>query len=309
MRRTSILPLTLSLLLAGCVGQMTGADDDDTGSTADAAPPGTPDAAPPGTPDAAPAPPEPGDQMACIPFPTQRPTDARAKSPTMHDVAEHLPSSYGDQYYFDEAITWAHEQTHGINSELRNNHNDTGKRINGLYVMEDCGVILVEPDIRKSDANQYVPMALRGYRYDTYMAGQQAWDDTPTYIFDEWVAYTNGGVVGVEMVELGVFGEEWQDGVYGQLEFIVYSMAIGMAVEAGDPTYFASNTQFKEFLAWNARRAMDVFRKGRVMSQFTWDTQDTYFETLRSGAAGADIRAFMAQTWGQAFVDDLLAPL
>jgi hypothetical protein len=54
----------------------------------------------------------------------------------------------------------------------------------------------------------------------------------------------NGGAVGVDRVRAGLWNEDWQDGVMGPREFTVYAIAVAMAVEAGDPTYFASNERF-----------------------------------------------------------------
>jgi hypothetical protein len=306
--RWSLVFVVMTLAVPACVGELEWSNPQESDGGMAGAPDGAapPDVAESGA-DA--AGPQPGDGLVFLDFPAQRPPDPRAAGDVLQDIVQHLPTSYGDQYYFDEPITWAHETTHGINSELRNYHNNTGKRANGFYVLANRGVILVEPDLRKSDANMYVPQKLRGFRYETYMSGQQAWDDTPTYIFDEWVAYTNGGAVGVALVEKGLFGNEWQDGVYGQLEFVVYSMALGMAVEAKDPDYFQTYPQFREFLAWNTRRAMEVFRKGRVMTQFQYDVQDTYFETLRSDPSAQAMRDFISRTWGEAFLAEILAPL
>jgi hypothetical protein len=54
---------------------------------------------------------------------------------------------------------------------------------------------------------------------------------------------------------------------------------------------------------------MEVFRKGRVMTQFQYDVQDTYFETLRSDPSAQAMRDFISRTWGEAFLAEILAPL
>lgn len=309
--RFPFLLLATTLVTAACAGQFDpGTGDDDDAVVPDADPGQLPqiDAGPPaGDPDAAaPAGPQPGDEMACIDYQESRTSSDPSWGLRLTDIAQHLPPSYGDQYWDTDLLTAAHETTHGINSDLRNYHNDTGQTVNGFYVLGDCGVIVVEPNLRKSDVIPYLPQALRGYRYDTYITGQTAWDDTPTYIFDEWVAYTNHGDVGVELVEAGLWTYPWQDGVSGSLEFTIYSLALGMAVKALDPTYFSSNQQFREFLAWNARRAMTIFRKGKDMPAFTWDDQDAMYEALRTSGAAADMRQFCRDTWGEPFTNELL---
>ena len=77
--------------------------------------------------------------------------------------------------------TNGHETTHGINSEIRNSHNSQGK-VNGFYVLEGRGVVIEEPNMRKSRVAEFVPQSLRSYRYGTYITGQSAWDDTPLYL-------------------------------------------------------------------------------------------------------------------------------
>ncbi|MCS6799297.1 MAG: hypothetical protein NZ898_12365, partial [Myxococcota bacterium] len=249
--------------------------------------------------------PRPGDGVRFIHWPEQHGASHPSWGEVLTDIVRHLPRSYGDTYYDDDKITYGHETTHGINSHIRNYLNDTGRRANGFYVLENRGVLIVEPPLRKSDANPYVPASLRGDRYDLYMRGSAAWDDTPTYIFDEWVAYTNGGAVGVDRVRRGLWREGWRDGVAGQLEFTVYAMALGMAVEARAPDYWRTETQFREFLAWNARRAMQIFREGRTMEPFRWDRQDRYYEALRTSPDAAALRAFIVRAFGEAFAAEV----
>jgi hypothetical protein len=251
----------------------------------------------------------PGEHVSWFSYPVQQPSKSGASwGKALTDIAQHLPSKYGDTYWDSDLITAGHETTHGINSELRNYHNKTGKRANGFYVLDGKGVIIVEPNIRKSAVATYVPASLRGSRYSLYITGQIAWDDTPTYVFDEWVAYTNGGAVGVDLVQKGLWKYGWRDGVNGQLEFVVYAVALGMAVEKGDPTYWASDDgkQFKEFLAWNTKRAMDLYRLGMVMPDFKWDSQDKYYAAMKSSTDAAAWRAFADRLFGAEWAAEVL---
>jgi hypothetical protein len=224
------------------------------------------------------------------------------------DIAEHLPASYGDEYWDSDLMTAGHETTHGINSELRNNWNKTGKKANGFYVLEDRAAIIVEPNIRKSDCAPFIPASLHGPRYDLYIVGQTEWDDTPTYVFDEWTAYTNGAAVSVDLVQHGLYHGGWTDAVFGELEFVVYSTAIAQAVQKGDPTYWSSadGTQFKEFIAFNVKRAMDNYRIGSKMSDYTWADQDTYLSNMKTSADAADWRAFVNSLFGDAWVSTVI---
>jgi len=257
------------------------------------------------TPDAMPQP-QPGDGVVWLDWPDQQHKSDPTWGAALTDIANHLPSSYGDQYWDADAETAGHETTHGINSELRNYHTGTNQRANGFYVLGDKAAIVLEPNIRKSDVNAYVPASLRGPRYDTYLVGQTAWDDTPLYLWDEWDAYINGAEVAIDQEQHGLWKGGWTDAVMGPLEFNVYALAEGMAVKAKDPSYFASNTQFKEFMAWQIRRAMDRYRTGSVMTDFAWTDQDDYYTKLETSSDAAALRQFARDTYGDAWVQQVL---
>ncbi len=225
------------------------------------------------------------------------------------DIVRHLPRSYGDTYYDADTVTYGHETSHGIHSHIRNTMNDTGARANGFYVLDDRACLVREPMMRKSDVAPYIPPSLRWTRHSLYITGSRDWDDTPLYVWDEWNAYVNGSAVGVDRAEAGLWRSGWRGTVDGTIEFTVYAMAVGMAAEVEDPGYFEREPNFLAFLVWNARRAMRLFRAGRVFPDFAWDDQDAYFERWRSGADAAAMRDWMRRTLGDATTDELLAPL
>jgi len=314
---------TACLLAAGCVGQIsdssgpaetpdgspiTGQDGGPPVPTADAAPPGTPDAAPPGTPDATPPGPTPGANVDWLDFPPLHSQTGSGWGDVLTDIAQHLPADQVDYYWVGgDLVASGHEISHGIHAYVRNNYNNTGSQANGFYVLDDKAVIVKEPNIRKSDIIPYIPSSLRGMRYDLYVAGQTEWDDTPLYIWDEWNAYVNGTEVGVDVAQAGNWNGGQQDVCMGPLEFVVYSLAIGMAVEDNDPGYFDSYDQFREFLAWELDRAMRVFRTCQTLDDFgTWESIDTYYENLRTSADAAPFRAFITNTYGSAFAAQVL---
>ena len=285
-----------------------GDGDRDAGDEPDGEPPGDDAAA--GEPDADDVEPEPGpgpgDLLETFVFPEQHAESSPGWGAALTDVLRHLPASYGHYYRDSDPITSAHETTHGINAHLRNHFNDTGRLANAFYLMEDRAIVLVEPGIRKSAVAPYVPASLRGSRYDLYVVGMSAWDDRPLYIVDEWVAYTNGGAVGVDMVASGLWTRGWRDGVAGTLEFTVYSLALAMAVEEADPTYWATSLQFRELVAWLARRAMDVYRQGAAMPDFAWDRMATFERALRESPDAEPMRAFVRRTYGETWAREVL---
>ncbi len=292
--------------LAACVGQPspggnhTGADSGidfiDAGTTAADAAGSTADAGP-----------QPGDGVVWFTWPAQQSLSDASWSASLTDIANHLPAQYGSTYWDSDYITAAHETSHGIHAHLRNYENTTGTRANALYVLGDHAALVIEPDLRKSQIAAYIPAPLRGPRFDTYITGQTAWDDTPLYVWDEWNAYVNGAVVGVDQVDEGKWNNPWQDAVMGPLEFTIYALATVQATAELDPSYDA--TQMRELFAWNARRAMNTFRQGRALPDFTWQKQDAYLETFRTDPAAEPLRAFARQTFGDAWTEEvLLAP-
>jgi hypothetical protein len=256
----------------------------------------------------------PGDNVTWFDYKASKSLSDPSWGTVLTDIENHIPPKYGTTYRDSDKLTWAHETSHGIHSDIRNYYNKTGKRANGLYALDNKGVVIVEPNIRKSAAAKHIPSSLRGSRYSLYITGQVEWDDTPLYIWDEWNAYVNGGACGVDLVEKGKFTGGWRDGVNGQLEFAVYAVAVAMAVQEGDPSYFTSNEQFREFLAWNLRRTMDIYRKGAVMKEFKWDKQDAYYEAMKTGADAATWRGFVRdffgeQFWKEVFLGDPTGPV
>jgi hypothetical protein len=301
--------LGMALAASACVGAVdggSGGDDDDTAGGADAAPGDPPpDGGGPGAPDADLGP-QPGDGVEWLDYPEQHGQTDSAWCGILVDIIQHIPagqvSTYADG---NDLCTDGHEVSHGIHAHLRNNYNDTGQQANAFYVGDDRAAIVVEPDIRKSQVAPYIPASLRELRYGTYVTGQTAWDDTPLYLWDEWNAYVNGAAVGVELFDCGKWTYGWRD-QSGNIEFVGYALAVGMAVEELDPDYFAGYPQFREFLAWNLARSMDLYRRTRAMPDFQSATDDALHASLTTSADAAALREFAVRTFGAAWTADVL---
>ncbi|MDQ7825698.1 MAG: hypothetical protein RDV48_23055 [Candidatus Eremiobacteraeota bacterium] len=229
----------------------------------------------------------------------------------LNDIESHLPSRYGSQYRDRDPVTWSHETTHGINAHISNqNYNSGGRRNTGLYVGGDKGVVLENPNMRKSDVKEHIPQALRGSRYNLYLNQQQAFENEPHYLLDEWASYTNGLQTGVD---LGKMGKGRPDnivglGVMGALEFTAYSFAEAKAIAEKDPSYWNSEKgkQYKEFMAWHGLRAMDLVREGSPLEKNKEGGQDQYLNELRSGASSKALRDFIAKEFGEDYLRRLL---
>jgi hypothetical protein len=238
-------------------------------------------------------------------FPPQKnKTDPGTWGVNLTDIENHLPASYGSQYYHQNPAIHGHETTHGINAHLRNTFGKPGD--NGFYVLKDRAIILAEPSMKKSQVAAHVPQSLRGSRFSLYITGQTAWDNEPLYIFDEWVAYTNDSFVGVELAKAGKWTYGWTDGVAGTLEFCAYATATALAIEKNDPGYFTKTPQFLEFFAWQLQRAMDIFREGKDLKDFTYDKQDQFYQTLQTASDAAPLRTFISKRFGSTFMQQVL---
>jgi len=233
----------------------------------------------------------------------------------LSDIESHMPA--GHIYQDSDKITWGHETTHGINSNLRmefsrrttaydNNPNrmirgqientellgemiedihghpvfKSYARINGFYVLEDRAVIIDEPNTTITAAANLVPKSLRGGVYNLYMVQQaSSWNDTPLYVFDEWTAYGNGAAV---RLDLGI--KERAETVTFMLEFNVYAICVGQASKTTDE-------QFKNYLKWNIARSMKLYADSKEKLGNA-ESHDSYLETMRTATDAESFRAF-----------------
>ena len=114
------------------------------------------------------------------------------KIPVINELEERMPVHH--QFRAKDVITWAHETTHGLNSIITNRLVAEKKAaIRGYYLGHGSGVMVYTPAIKLSQVASAVPKSLRGNIYDLYLVRQQhSWNDIPSYVFNELVAYTQG---------------------------------------------------------------------------------------------------------------------
>lgn len=250
-------------------------------------------------------------EMGSLPRTNPR-NDAPAGS-VLEDIVQHLPSSYqgsslgyGNTYYESDQGTWAHETTHGIHAHLRNyfSTNPSGRRQNGFYLLKDQYIIVDEPPIRKSAVGQNIPPSLRKIRFGLYVSGQMAWDDTPLYIWDEWIAYINGAETRVENRGSGLSEGIKEDTIYAAIEMSVYAIGVAIAAQNQDNTYLASHPQFTNALGCNLERAFSVYSRGIQIPAYDWDP--SLLESLRSGSEAEPIRGFVRQFLGSSWARSTL---
>lgn len=207
------------------------------------------------------------------------------------DVISHVQGNpHGDA---NGRSTNAHETTHSINSEIKSSHYNQSVNCNGFYVLEGRGVVLQEPKIKMSNIVQFVPQNLRSYRWHLYMENNiLEWNDTPTYIFDEWTAYVNGGACAVDDVKQNKYVGGWRDAVSGCCDFSIYAIALAMSVKKNDPEYWIKNNQFKNFVIWELKNAQKIFIEGRIIKNFKWKVQDDLLLEFLTSQSAEEMRQF-----------------
>jgi hypothetical protein len=211
------------------------------------------------------------------------------------DVINHCKDPSLD---FDCKKTNCHESIHSINADLRITYsNKLKKTMNGFYLGNGNAVILEEPNMKKSKIAEFIPEKLRYNRFNLYIQEMQSMEDTPLYIFDEWVAYIGGGKA--------AFEEEtpWSDSVFGCLEFSVFSTALAMAVEKYDPNYWKTNQQFRYFIISQLKSSHEIYMKAKKLNKFQWDRQDEMLSNLRNAKEAALMRNFMRKNLSNVWLD------
>lgn len=247
--------------------------------------------------------PVPGDNVKWMNFPLQRNDSNNSWKPFLTDVHNHLPKECGNQYYGGNLITHCHETTHGINNYISNNFkpdvNLSNTRGYGFYVGNNQAVILSQPKLTISQIAPLIPSNLRGSRYQLYLINQQRdWNNDSFYLFDELVAYTNGAVTGLEVADSF---SATNDYMIGPIEFAVYVLFLTIAIKKYDPNYLTTNTQFKEFLAHELKRALKTYKTGIVIPVYQWDTN--LENTMKNNQ---DIKDILNLLYGNSLTLDIL---
>jgi len=197
-----------------------------------------------------------------------------------------------------------HETVHGIHSDVRNEYEKKlGYKLNALYCLDGNVILLKEPNITIRHVIKYVPEELRSYRWNLYFVQQLSnWDDQPTYILDEWIAYILGSKCAVNDHELGINTHK-SDAISGCLDFSIYAIAFAMAVKEHDPNYWKNHPEFKETIKYHLIQAEKTIGAGLDISEFNSEKQDILYNNLLHHVNGEDIREFLFDEFEGIFVD------
>jgi hypothetical protein len=220
--------------------------------------------------------------------------DANTEFSVYNECVNHC-KKYEDYLVRGSLSTSSHEINHKISSDLRMMKNSysffvspedediiinenlqpkesmrgrsfgSGKR-NGFYLGNDIAILLEEPNIRKSQVAEFILPQFRKSRFNTYITGQTAWDDTPLYICDEWNAYIWGTECAVELGKKGNQQNKGTDISMGPIEFMIYVLGMCLTIKKYDPDYLDEN--FMEFINFQVERSMKSVNE--CLKYFDW---------------------------------------
>jgi hypothetical protein len=211
------------------------------------------------------------------------------------DVLKHSKAEpYGDAH---GRYTNVHETAHSIHNELRNEYKALLKiRVNGFYCLNGKAVILKEPPIEMRHIIPYIPLCLRSNRYKLYFTEQiKYWNDTPSYVLDEWNCYILGGACAIDDYCRNIPLDK-TNAVSGSLEFAIYSVALCMAVKDHHPEYWQNNLKtFKAFIAHSLKKTETIFYSGKDIPEFADSSQDKLLHNLLYDSLANEIRNFLKE--------------
>jgi hypothetical protein len=220
-----------------------------------------------------------------------------------NDVLSHTKNEpHGDK---DGRYTNVHETAHSIHNELRFQYRKLfhNRSFNVLYCLNDKAVIIEDPNIRIRHVQRYIPNILRSSRYKIYLVEQlQYWDETPTYLLDEWNCYILGAECAVDDSNKKIPLEK-TNAVSGALEFSIYCTALAMAVQENDPIFWETNTQFKSFIKYSLIRSEKVFGAGSVVPEFHNKEQTRLLNDLLNHPDSGQMRDFLKREFDGIFVE------
>lgn len=119
--------------------------------------------------------------------PIRTPNYSRGR--VLGDIESHvdkLPNQYQDK----SPITSSHEQSHFLNSTIRNKYSP----LNGYYLLDNRAALLNPiPNLTLRDIQKAVPADLHGMSFSLYLIqAQRDWGNNVLYLADEAIAYLNG---------------------------------------------------------------------------------------------------------------------
>ncbi len=149
--------------------------------------------------------------------------------------------------------------------------------------MRNCAYLLKEPATTLRKTAAIIPKSLRGRTYNTYcIRAQREWNKQPSYLFDEWVAYTNGSIA---RRTLGI--QNRCETTQYMLEMAIYSTCVPCTIDSKDEN-------LKAFLRWMWERSMFL------------QEIDSPLVKLRTNSDTSELRDFMRDYFGKEWTRETL---
>ncbi|BBM88237.1 hypothetical protein [Candidatus Uabimicrobium amorphum] len=190
---------------------------------------------------------------------------------------------------FEDLVTTAHEATHDISIHFRMNEQKYyANKINAFYVFDNHVAIIENPPVPLSKVYAFIPKVLRGELFAHYFPSPD-YENNPLYIWEEWVAYTNGAEVGLDLVQNELWKQGRRDTLLAMLEFLVYSAALVQAAQQLSPQYYKEYENFRKFFAWNAQRTWRVYKQARDLAPFDNKSHREYLQILQSNQSAVPL--------------------
>ncbi len=112
-----------------------------------------------------------------------------------------------------------------------------------------------------------------------YFFDNSSFEDTPLYIWDEWVAYYYGAKVAIAELQTNQaprVDPTFDGSIDGLGEFIGYGVAVAVAGESD----VEHDEQFKEFLKLFIVRSVDLINQAQSYQRFDLDNSRRYIQAL-----------------------------
>ena len=196
--------------------------------------------------------------------------------------------------YFDEPATSAHESLHQLHSDMRKLKSP---HYAFVYHRDGVGLHIKEPienliDVKNHIGSSFQQLAANTYKL--YLVDQLKYWTNSLYIFDEWGAYIATSRVAVETHAAGQwssrFAANFTDPLEGMSEFMYYCSADILAIKSADPTYLATNKQFKAAFAMNMEESIFWLNEARKDPYWSRSRSFGKFQNLQTSPDAKEVR-------------------
>jgi len=228
------------------------------------------------------------------------------------DVANHVGGIQGHWsiYMTESGAGSIHELTHGANATANNAIDRPGT--NAMYCLNNWVAVLKEPNFNRKIVSRYIPHSLRGNKFDLYVNSGPERPGGPLYLYNEWIAYTNGAIYSIDLSEqAGCYNDcEEVDWVMAPIELGVYCIATLRATGDHDKDYTyvkIHGEDLRDFTRWNLERTFNAYKDARRNHPHLGGSypQD-YHRKLLMNPDAEDLRRFIKLLFGEEWAIEVM---